>query len=112
MKATVLEILRMGNVVPIPAPRCTTKDIEFKEYLIPKVSKYNIYLRHPSNVICSLQDSVLFYNLYAMYNDKSYWEDPKIFRPERFLNECGEVDQLRSERILNTVFGVGNLYKI
>lgn len=51
---------------------------------------------------------MLFYNLHAMYNDTNYWKDPSIFRPERFLNESGEIDQMRSERVLNTVFGVGN----
>lgn len=49
----------------------------------------------------------MFYNLHAIYNDKSYWTDPENFRPERFVNENGEVDQLRSEKILNTVFGIG-----
>lgn len=51
---------------------------------------------------------MLFYNLHVMYNDKVYWKDPENFRPERFLTENGEIDKLRSERILNTVFGVGN----
>ncbi|KAG4071346.1 hypothetical protein HA402_004050 [Bradysia odoriphaga] len=88
LKATVLEILRMANIVPIPLPRCPTQDVKMKEYIIPK-------------------GSVLFYNLHVMYNDKVYWNDPENFRPERFLNETGEIDKLRSERILNTVFGVG-----
>lgn len=50
----------------------------------------------------------MFYNLHVMYNDKSFWKDPAQFRPDRFLTEDGEVDKMRSERVLNTVFGVGN----
>lgn len=54
------------------------------------------------------QGTVLFYNLYSIYNDKDYWKDPETFRPERFLTENGEIDQSKSERIMNTVFGLGN----
>lgn len=54
---------------------------------------------------------MLFYNLYVMYNDVKYWNDPENFRPERFLNEFGEIDKMRSDRILNTVFGIGNSLK-
>jgi len=88
VKATMLEIFRVGNVVPVPSPRSVTKDVKIRDYIIPK-------------------DTVLFYNLHAIYNDKSYWKDPEVFRPERFINENGEIDQLRSEKILDTVFGMG-----
>lgn len=54
-----------------------------------------------------MQNTILFYNLYAMYNDKTFWKDPENFRPERFLNENGDINNLLSERILNTVFGIG-----
>ncbi|KAJ6644313.1 Farnesoate epoxidase [Pseudolycoriella hygida] len=88
VKATVLEILRMGNVVPTPLPRCATQDIEIKEFTIPK-------------------GTILFYNLHALYNDKKYWNDPETFMPERFIDEKGEIDAIKSERILSTVFGMG-----
>lgn len=52
---------------------------------------------------------MLFYNLYVMYNDKSFWKDPENFRPERFITENGQIDKIRSDRILNTVFGIGNV---
>ncbi|KAG4075367.1 hypothetical protein HA402_003158 [Bradysia odoriphaga] len=88
LKATVLETLRVGNVIPLPLPRLATQDIEIREYTIPK-------------------GSILFYNLYAMYNDEKYWTDPETFRPERFLQENGDIDIPKSERILNTVMGTG-----
>lgn len=53
---------------------------------------------------------MLFYNLHAMFNDKMFWKDPESFRPERFINEDGQIDKIRSERILNAVFGTGKLY--
>lgn len=52
---------------------------------------------------------MLFYNLYAMYNDKRFWKDPENFRPERFINENGEIDKMLADRILNSAFGVGTL---
>lgn len=88
LKATILEIIRLGNIVPMPAPRSTTRDVQIGDYIIPK-------------------GAVLFYNLYPMYQDKSIWDDPKEFKPERFINESGTIDQTRSERILNSVFGLG-----
>lgn len=59
---------------------------------------------------CS-QGTVLFYNLDAIYSDKKLWTDPETFRPERFLNENGEIDQSVSEKITGTVFGVGTVLK-
>lgn len=88
MKATILEILRLGNVAPVPGTRLAATDIKVRDYIIPK-------------------GTVLFYNLYTIYNDKDYWNDPETFRPERFLTENGEIDQSKSERIMNTVFGLG-----
>lgn len=37
VKAAILEIFRMGNVAPIPAPRSVTKDVEIRDFIIPKV---------------------------------------------------------------------------
>lgn len=99
----------MGNVVPIPLPRYATNDFELRDYIIPKVILSRFFPFILKKFRFNIQGAVLFYNLYPMYNNKSYWKDPENFRPERFLNECGAIDQLRTERILNTVFGVGNL---
>lgn len=46
LKATVLETLRLGNVVPMPLPRIATQDIEMREYIIPKVEIPVVYLHH------------------------------------------------------------------
>lgn len=106
MKATILEIFRVGNVVPVPAPRCATKDVEIRDNIIPKVFSQT-QQGWCALTFCFFQGTILFYNLHAIYNEKTYWKDPENFRPERFLNENGEVDQLRSYKILSTVFGVG-----
>lgn len=44
-----------------------------------------------------------------IYSDKKYWRDPETFRPERFLDENGEIDLSVSEKITGTVFGVGTI---
>lgn len=101
----------------MPAPRSTTRDIEIRDYIIPKVlHNYDTLIvpgcRGKSETSLFSQGAVLFYNLYPMYQDKSIWDDPKEFKPERFINESGTIDQTRSERILNSVFGLGNSYYI
>lgn len=97
----------MGDIAPIPSPRCTTKDVEYRDYIIPKVIIHVASDLSEQTSTHFFQSTVLFYNLYALYNDGNYWKDPEVFRPERFLNENGEIDQSRSEKILNTVFGFG-----
>ena len=37
-----------------------------------------------------LQDTVILLNFYSVHNDKSYWDNPEEFRPQRFLDENGQ----------------------
>lgn len=112
VKATILEILRKGNIGPIPATRVALADVKYKDYIIPKVPQimYKMMfacLYQQSFPFC--QDTVLFYNLHPIYADKAYWKDPEAFRPERYLNENGDIDQSKSDRVLKTVFGAGTI---
>jgi methyl farnesoate epoxidase/farnesoate epoxidase len=38
-----------------------------------------------------MQDTVVLVNLWSFHRDTSFWGDPEVFRPERFLNEKGEL---------------------
>ena len=51
------------------------------------------------------KDTMLMYNIYAIHMDPKYWDDPKEFRPERFLDEQGQY--YRPEAFIP--FGIGRL---
>jgi len=38
--------------------------------------------------------------------DEEFWGDPTVFRPERFLDEFGEIIPQYAERV--AIFGFGN----
>ena len=39
------------------------------------------------------KDSLIFANIWAVHHDPDLWNDPEVFRPERFLDENGVVFQ-------------------
>lgn len=71
VEAVLSEIQRISNVAPLGIAHRTTEKLQFREYTIPK-------------------DTVMLVSLYSLNMDKEYWQDPEVFRPERFLNEHGE----------------------
>jgi len=46
-------------------------------------------------------------NFHTIFFDEKFWEDPNVFRPERFLDDNGHVIKSKEERIL--AFGSGRL---
>lgn len=79
---------------PHSIPHFTREDVQFDDYTIPK-------------------HTLVMFSNYSLLMDKHVWGDPEIFRPERFLNESGQL--LRdSDRLKNfTPFGLGkNTYHI
>ena len=50
--------------------------------------------------------TVIFPNLYHVVNDPSVFENPRLFNPNRFLDENGNF--IRSDRMI--VFGIGKNY--
>ncbi|XP_032664970.1 probable cytochrome P450 303a1 [Odontomachus brunneus] len=71
MQATVLEFIRMFIGRSLSVPRRSLKDTFIKGYKIPK-------------------DTMLVLNFYSVCMDES-WGDPENFRPERFLDDNGNV---------------------
>ena len=82
--ACIMEIQRLGSIAPMAVPHRALQDIKIDKYRIPK-------------------DTFVFSVLYHIMRDPDYWHDPEIFKPERFLNESGEV--IKEERFIP--FGVG-----
>ncbi|KIY43101.1 cytochrome P450 [Fistulina hepatica ATCC 64428] len=73
IRAMVKEILRRRPVGPLGVPRRATQDDWCEGYLIPK-------------------GATIIPNVWAMNRDPDLFPDFDNFRPERFLDETGQVD--------------------
>ncbi|KAK6182997.1 hypothetical protein SNE40_010555 [Patella caerulea] len=72
LEATLMEAYRLGNNAPLSVPHMNTKDAYVKGYLIPK-------------------ESIVIPNVLSCHLDQKTWNDPLTFRPERFLDESGNI---------------------
>lgn len=71
-EATICEVLRRSNVVPLGTPHSTTTDTYVGEYFIPA-------------------GTTVLSNLYSCHMNPKYWPDPEKFDPTRFLDAEGRV---------------------
>ncbi|KAH8091810.1 cytochrome P450 [Cristinia sonorae] len=89
-RALMREIIRWRSIGPLGVPHYLMEDDVFEGYHIPK-------------------NSIVFFNQWAMNNDREVYGDPEIFRPERFLdeNEEREVIPPNTHGEGHTLFGYG-----
>ena len=86
VEATIAEVLRYSGAVPFTLPHATTCDTTLQGYDIP-------------------EGTVVLVNLYSILMDKELWGDPETFRPERFLDEEGQLDRGRMEQVSSFSLG-------
>ncbi|XP_029164018.1 methyl farnesoate epoxidase-like [Nylanderia fulva] len=70
-EAFLAEVQRYLILAPLGVPHRATKDVFLDEYLIPK-------------------DTIMLFDFHSVHNDNTYWEEPDVFRPQRFLDEQGQ----------------------
>uniref|UniRef100_A0A2C9K0M7 Cytochrome P450 n=1 Tax=Biomphalaria glabrata TaxID=6526 RepID=A0A2C9K0M7_BIOGL len=70
--AVIMEVQRKASILPITIPYFCSTDTTLAGYTIPK-------------------NTVVMPNLDAVLRSKEIWGDPENFRPERFLDEQGNV---------------------
>lgn len=87
IEATLHEVQRMANVLPITA-RCPTEDCSINGYHIPK-GIFGIV------------------SIYSIHMNESFWGDPFTFRPERFLDGNGQIISEKASRVIP--FGAGKM---
>jgi cytochrome P450 len=84
VEATLLELMRIRTVAPLSVFGATLCDTELNGYFIPA-------------------ETLVITNLYSVHMDADEWKDPEEFRPERFLDDDGNV--FGSDRVIP--FSVG-----
>ncbi|KAL9969644.1 hypothetical protein ACROYT_G021881 [Oculina patagonica] len=72
LQATIMETLRVGNVVPLAVPHFTLVDTTLCGYRVPK-------------------DTIVFADTEAVHLDPKCWENPTVFNPYRHIDEDGKL---------------------
>ncbi|KYQ47528.1 hypothetical protein ALC60_13283 [Trachymyrmex zeteki] len=72
LEATIRETMRIETLTPLSTSHKCPKKTMLGDYEIPA-------------------NTPIYTNLAAMHHDSDWWGDPKIFRPERFLKEDGQL---------------------
>ncbi|KAF8889559.1 cytochrome P450 [Gymnopilus junonius] len=85
IEALYREVLRFAPPIPLGLPHALTEDDYYKGYYIPK------------------GDTVVLGNIWAMTRDEDLYPDPLKFKPERFLDKDGNVND--DKRVLAYGFG-------
>ncbi|KAJ8922282.1 hypothetical protein NQ315_004221 [Exocentrus adspersus] len=71
-EAVIMEIQRRNNIAPVGIAHRVTKNTELLGYSIP-------------------EGTIVLTSLYSVHMDNNFWKDPLEFRPERFLDEHGDI---------------------
>lgn len=66
LRALVDEVHRFRPILPIGLPRIATENLAYKEYVLPK-------------------GSMLVMNTWGIFHNPELYDDPELFRPERYL---------------------------
>lgn len=88
-RAFLMEILRNSSTTPMALPHATQKDVAFEGYTIP-------------------EGTTVFMNLWHLHHDDTFWQDPFVFKPERYLDDDGRLVAADHPSMRHTMpFGAG-----
>ena len=71
-RAVILELLRYTSILSLGVTHAALVDSEINRHFIPK-------------------GTPVITNLWALHHDESFWKDPYVFRPERFLDTDNQL---------------------
>lgn len=84
-QAFMWEVMRCKPVNPLSVMRHASKDVRVGKYVIPS-------------------GSIVIASIWSIFYDVSFWKDPEVFRPERFLTDDGTRAQ-KPERFIPFSYG-------
>ncbi|XP_046573676.1 cytochrome P450 2J4-like [Haliotis rubra] len=84
MEALIMEVQRLADVVPFSVPHAPPNTSQFRGFTIP-------------------ENTMLLPNISSVLSDPDVWRDPETFRPERFLDDSGNV--CRDEAVIPFFMG-------
>ena len=111
VNALIREALRWQNVLPLAVPHSTVEDDEFRGYFVPAGTNIfpNVWYVRPRGTvkIYALAASLTVSRpSRACMHDPEVYEDPDVFRPERFIRD-GKLDFSSVPDPVKFVFGFG-----
>ncbi len=71
-RAFIYEVLRYTSVVPLIVSHRTVQDVDIAGYTLPR-------------------DTQIKPNVWSLHHDPQFWGDPETFRPDRFLDNAGDI---------------------
>lgn len=84
--------MRYVTLAPSGIPHRTLEDTQFMGYDIPKVRPQSVRSDRFNNEFSfHSQNSFVITSLYASHKDPTVWEQPDLFKPERFLDQNGKL---------------------
>ena len=95
------ELLRHSPPVALGIPHALAEDDIYQGYFLPKGTYHSRVMLPPASPY--LIGAVVFANIWAMAHDENVYPDPFTFKPERFLNVDGSLND--DNRILAYGFG-------
>lgn len=90
LEAFLTEVSRCNTIASIAIPHKSLKDTTLNGYFIPR-------------------NTTIMVSIWAVLQDKSIWNNPEKFSPERFLDDEGNYKKTDGWM---PVFGFGKLWKI
>lgn len=64
--------------------------IIYKHFFFPHPTLFSLEASNIVVLICNVQNTVVWFDLWCLGHSTQYWKDPETFDPSRFIDENGQ----------------------